>query len=92
LGDCSSRRIGQHIYTKRIENGIAYLLKGCDGKTNKMSHQCGQWTVDEFLAHTKTFDENTELYYEEIKRTVVNKICYCGHSKTLPLCDGAHFE
>jgi hypothetical protein len=92
LVDCGSKRIGQHIYTKRVENGIAYLIKGCDGRTDKMSHQCGQWTVEEFLAHIQIFDENTELNYERIKNEVINKRCYCGKSKTMPICDGLHNE
>lgn len=89
--DCVSKRIGNHIYKKRVEGGIAYLLKGCS-RDNNMVGQCGQWTIAEFLAHATPFDNNTETHYDEIKRTVVEALCMCGHSKTMPYCDGLHSE
>jgi hypothetical protein len=85
-------KIGNHLYKKKIIDGVAYLIQGCDGvtsKSNKMLHQCGQWTVKEIKAHKTPFNENIEAHYAEILAQVEGK-CVCGISTKMPDCDGKH--
>ena len=56
------KKIGNRYYKK--ENEV--VLKATFKEEEQEYVECGQWTIEVFLAHASPFDGNTEEQYAEI--------------------------
>ena len=62
------KQIGNRTYELQTrDDDQQYIVKFTHNDDNDTYNHCGEWTLDEFLAHDTVFDGNTEAEYDNIK-------------------------
>jgi len=65
-------KIGNRVYHKEDVNGTEMVIKHTynEEADDNLGDECGRWSTTDFLAHAKTYDQNTEDEYSNIVSTL----------------------